>query len=90
MTLIAWYRKTLCIASLIVSIPRNEKEKLERPPLTRAPGRVCLKNKRDDNHVYDHAPVTHIHCSMHTPASTGQTTMTTTKTIIPKTTGKNI
>ena len=43
LTLIPWYRNTLCMASLIASIPRNEKEKLERPPLTLAPGRVCYK-----------------------------------------------
>ena len=36
-TSIAWYRNTLCIASRMVSLPRNENEKLDKPPLTRAP-----------------------------------------------------
>lgn len=38
-TLIAWKRKTPCIASRIASIPRKEKDKLERPPLILAPGK---------------------------------------------------
>ena len=39
-TCIAWYKKTLCMASLRGSIPLKEKEKFDSPPLTRAPGSV--------------------------------------------------
>ena len=38
-TLMAWYRNTLCMASRTASIPRKENEKLDTPPLTRAPGK---------------------------------------------------
>ena len=37
----AWYRKTVCMAILTVSIPRNEKLKFETPPDTLAPGRFA-------------------------------------------------
>ena len=39
---IAWYRKTVWIASRTGSLPRNEKLTLETPPDTLAPGRCCL------------------------------------------------
>lgn len=40
LTLMAWYRKTPCMASLMASIPLKENERLERPPLILAPGRL--------------------------------------------------
>ncbi len=40
--LIAWYRKTVWIASRTGSLPRNEKLTLLTPPLTFAPGRLSL------------------------------------------------
>ena len=33
-TLIAWYKNTQCMASRIRSLPRNENEKFDTPPLT--------------------------------------------------------
>lgn len=39
-TLMAWYRKTPCMASLTASMPLKEKDRLERPPLTLALGKV--------------------------------------------------
>jgi hypothetical protein len=38
----AWYRKTAWMASRTALLPRNEKDTLETPPETRAPGRCCL------------------------------------------------
>ena len=46
LTFIAWNKKTLCIASRTTSIPRNEKEKFDKPPLTRQCGKVFWKRKR--------------------------------------------
>jgi hypothetical protein len=39
---VAWYRKALCIASRTTSLPRNEKDRFETPPLTLAPGQRSL------------------------------------------------
>ncbi|MCY1239736.1 hypothetical protein D9M72_525460 [compost metagenome] len=38
----AWYRNTVWIASRTESLPRNENETLDTPPLTLAYGRFCL------------------------------------------------
>ncbi len=38
----AWYRKTVWIASRTGSLPRKLNETLLTPPLTLAPGRFCL------------------------------------------------
>ncbi len=48
-----WYKKTLCMASLILSLPRNENEKLDTPPLTLAPGRVAYNTIT--NHEFEMA-----------------------------------
>lgn len=42
-TLMAWYKKTPCMASLIASIPLKEKDRLDRPPLTLTPGSVSCR-----------------------------------------------
>ena len=39
---IAWYRKTVWIASRTGSLPRKLKLTFDTPPLTFAPGRFCL------------------------------------------------
>ncbi|MNR66573.1 hypothetical protein D3C85_1901350 [compost metagenome] len=38
----AWYRNTVWMASRTTSLPRNENDTLETPPLTFAYGRFCL------------------------------------------------
>ena len=40
------------MASLMFSLPRNEKEKLDTPPLTRAPGSVLCVQKATKQHVH--------------------------------------
>ena len=39
---IAWYRKTVWMASRTGSLPRKLKDTLDTPPLTLAPGRLAL------------------------------------------------
>jgi len=38
----AWYKNTACIASRTLSLPLNENETFERPPLTFTCGRVSF------------------------------------------------
>ena len=38
----AWKRNAECIASRTTSLPRNENERFEMPPLVRAPGQRSL------------------------------------------------
>ena len=38
----AWYRNAECIASRTTALPRKENDRLEMPPLVRAPGQRCL------------------------------------------------
>ena len=40
--LIAWYKKTECIASRIESLPLKENEKFDTPPLIMAWGKVVV------------------------------------------------
>ena len=38
----AWNRNAECMASRTTSLPRNANDRLEMPPLVRAPGQRCL------------------------------------------------
>ncbi|NKA88722.1 hypothetical protein GO305_02356 [Ralstonia solanacearum] len=38
----AWYRNTVWMASRTTSLPRNENETFDTPPLTLACGNFCL------------------------------------------------
>ena len=42
----AWSRNAECIASRTTSLPRNENDRLEMPPLVRAPGQRSLISGR--------------------------------------------
>jgi len=44
-------RVPLAITDLICSLPLNEKEKLETPPLTLQPGRVACNTKKTTNDI---------------------------------------
>lgn len=53
LTFMAWYKKTLCMASRTASMPRKENEKLDTPPLTLAPGKFsCTEMFTSEVNIY--------------------------------------
>lgn len=51
-TLMAWKRNAPCMASRMISIPLKENDKLDRPPLTLAFGRVSYIWQNQDREYY--------------------------------------